>query len=253
MPDNRKKLTTAQLGSADNDAGYKPQLPLLNPLEDAKVPIPIRTRKTGKVVSDLNSKTLVVEEVRRVPHPRYHRMITKRKKFYAHDEHELGRLGDIVEIESCRPRSALKRWELVQIIAHGDFKNMVWKTLPMNLVAELDTEIENLGTPHTLRFSLAPSQTTLFPEELTRSGRPVKIEIRFSGDRIEFDKASIELIYYPRTKHSTSEAVGVSVSTPPSPVSNPGLPSIEASVLYDQTLVNVKRFQIDPTILKSRS
>jgi small subunit ribosomal protein S17 len=34
------------------------------------------------------NKTIVVEVTRRVPHPVYKRIISKRNKFYAHDEEE---------------------------------------------------------------------------------------------------------------------------------------------------------------------
>ena len=41
-------------------------------------------------------KTIVVQISRRVPHPLYKRIVTKHKKFYAHDEEGTARLGDIV-------------------------------------------------------------------------------------------------------------------------------------------------------------
>ena len=61
-------------------------------------------------------KTIVVEVSRRVPHPKYKRIITKRKKFYAHDEDGKARPGDVVRIVECRPLSRLKRWQLAEVV-----------------------------------------------------------------------------------------------------------------------------------------
>ena len=62
------------------------------------------------------TKTIVVEVSRRVPHPLYKRIITKRKKFYAHDEESRAKLGDVVRIIECRPLSKLKRWRLGEVV-----------------------------------------------------------------------------------------------------------------------------------------
>jgi len=51
-----------------------------------------------------------------VPHPVYKRIITKRKKFYAHDEAGTARVGDTVRILESRPMSHLKRWTLGEVI-----------------------------------------------------------------------------------------------------------------------------------------
>lgn len=77
---------------------------------------PNKQQKTGEVVSTKMNKTIVVEVTRRVPHPIYKRIITKRKKFYAHDEQQQARVGDFVRIEECRPLSRLKRWNLKEIV-----------------------------------------------------------------------------------------------------------------------------------------
>ena len=49
------------------------------------------------------AKTIVVEVTRRVPHPVYKRIVSKRKKFYAHDEQGTAKVGDVVRIVECRP------------------------------------------------------------------------------------------------------------------------------------------------------
>ena len=75
-------------------------------------------RKTaiGYVVSDKMQKTIVVEVSRRVQHPKYKRIIGKRKRFYAHDEQGTARLGDVVRIIECRPLSKLKHWRLGEVV-----------------------------------------------------------------------------------------------------------------------------------------
>ena len=76
----------------------------------------IKNEKIGPVVSAKMAKTIVVEVTRRVPHPVYKRIVTKRKKFYAHDEQGEAKLGDVVRIVECRPLSKLKRWRLGEVI-----------------------------------------------------------------------------------------------------------------------------------------
>jgi len=75
-----------------------------------------KNEKVGIVVSTKMAKTIVVEVTRRVPHPLYKRIVSKRKKFYAHDGQQQARMGDMVRIIECRPMSKLKRWELGDII-----------------------------------------------------------------------------------------------------------------------------------------
>jgi len=72
--------------------------------------------KVGTVVSAKMQKTIVVEVRRRVPHPVYKRIITKRSKFMAHDEHGKAHEGDMVRIVESRPLSKNKRWSLKEII-----------------------------------------------------------------------------------------------------------------------------------------
>jgi small subunit ribosomal protein S17 len=73
-------------------------------------------QKIGQVVSTKMQKTIVVEVSRRVAHPLYRRIVKKRKKFYAHDEQEQAKVGDLVKIIEHRPLSKLKRWALAEIV-----------------------------------------------------------------------------------------------------------------------------------------
>lgn len=75
-----------------------------------------RNEKVGEVVSAKMTKTIVVQVTRRVSHPLYKRIVTQRKKFYAHDEGQQARVGDVVRIIESRPMSKLKRWTLGEVI-----------------------------------------------------------------------------------------------------------------------------------------
>ena len=70
----------------------------------------------GEVVSDKMDKTIIVQVQRRVQHPKYKKVITKYKKFYAHDEKSEAGIGDRVRIVESRPLSKLKRWTLAQVV-----------------------------------------------------------------------------------------------------------------------------------------
>jgi len=75
-----------------------------------------KQEKVGEVVSTKMTKTIVVQVTRRVPHPLYKRIVTKRAKFYAHDEKQEAKIGDVVRIVESRPVSKLKRWTLGGVI-----------------------------------------------------------------------------------------------------------------------------------------
>lgn len=76
------------------------------------------TKKTlvGLVASDKMTKTIVVEVVRRMRHPVYHKYIQSRQRYKAHDENNSCKVGDRVLIEECRPMSRDKRWRLKEIL-----------------------------------------------------------------------------------------------------------------------------------------
>src|SRR6478672_6404646 len=74
--------------------------------------------RVGVVVSDKMTKTIVVEVERRVPHLQFKKIVRKTTKFYAHDEEEKAKIGDKVLIQESRPLSKLKRWVLLEVLAH---------------------------------------------------------------------------------------------------------------------------------------
>ena len=79
-------------------------------------PVVKKKELVGEVVSDKMDKTIVVQVQRRVQHPKYKKVITKYKKFYAHDEKSEAGIGDRVRIIESRPLSKLKRWTLAQVV-----------------------------------------------------------------------------------------------------------------------------------------
>ena len=68
----------------------------------------------GTVVSDKNSKTIVVKVERRFIHPVMGKTVRRSKKYHAHDETNQYSVGDMVWIEERRPLSKLKCWEVVR-------------------------------------------------------------------------------------------------------------------------------------------
>ena len=78
----------------------------------------LRKTRVGVVTSTKMDKTIVVEYVARVPHPKFKKIVKKSKKFYAHDENSTAKVGDKVRIVETRPLSKLKCWELVEVLTH---------------------------------------------------------------------------------------------------------------------------------------
>jgi small subunit ribosomal protein S17 len=75
-----------------------------------------RKEVIGMVVSSRMQKTIIVQVVRQKSHGFYGRVVSKAKKFYAHDEKNEARVGDFVRLEETRPLSKLKRWRLKEVI-----------------------------------------------------------------------------------------------------------------------------------------
>jgi len=75
-----------------------------------------RKERTGEVLSNKMEKTIVVSVKRRFPHPRFKKVVTSFKKFYAHDEKSEAKIGDVVRIVETRPLSKTKRWRLVEVV-----------------------------------------------------------------------------------------------------------------------------------------
>jgi small subunit ribosomal protein S17 len=67
----------------------------------------------GEVVSDKSDKTVVVKVERTYKHPLYKKYIKKDKKYSAHDENNMFKIGDFVQIRECAPKSKTKTFEVV--------------------------------------------------------------------------------------------------------------------------------------------
>ena len=70
----------------------------------------------GVVVSAVNDKTITVKIETHRRHPLYGKRVQYTKKFTAHDEQNIAKVGDTVEIMEWRPLSATKRYRLVRVV-----------------------------------------------------------------------------------------------------------------------------------------
>ena len=75
-----------------------------------------RKVREGIVSSSKMDRTLVVEVVERVRHPKYNKFVMRTKKLYAHDEANDANVGDRVRVMETRPLSKMKRWRVIEIL-----------------------------------------------------------------------------------------------------------------------------------------
>ena len=68
---------------------------------------------SGKVISSSSNKTVVVKVTRRVQHKLYKKIISRTKKYHAHDENNTYKIGDNVNIRESKPISKLKSWVVI--------------------------------------------------------------------------------------------------------------------------------------------
>lgn len=86
----------------------------------AEAPQKNRKIQIGEVVSAKMQKTVIVQITRRVRHPQFKKIITKRERFHVHDGEAKAKVGDRVRIGETRPLSRLKRWELLEVITQAE-------------------------------------------------------------------------------------------------------------------------------------
>ncbi|MCX7302609.1 MAG: 30S ribosomal protein S17 [Rhodobacterales bacterium] len=67
----------------------------------------------GVVTSNQNQQTITVLVERRFKHPLLQKTVRKSKKYRAHDELNAYKVGDMVRIQECPPKSKTKRWEVI--------------------------------------------------------------------------------------------------------------------------------------------
>nr|YP_010728939.1 ribosomal protein S17 [Lithothamnion corallioides]WEA77084.1 ribosomal protein S17 [Lithothamnion corallioides] len=70
----------------------------------------------GEVISNKMNKTITVAVIKKVSHKKYKKILSKTKKYYAHDEHNNYLIGDIVKIQEIRPISKNKCWKVIKKI-----------------------------------------------------------------------------------------------------------------------------------------
>ena len=80
----------------------------------------MRKMKTGRVVSDRMTQTIVVSVEERRLHPKYRKHVSRFFKFHADDPQGQAGVGDLVRIEECRPLSRTKRWRLVEVVEKAE-------------------------------------------------------------------------------------------------------------------------------------
>ena len=71
---------------------------------------------TGRVVSEKMNLTVTVLVERQVMHPTIGKVVSRTKKYHAHNEGNRVHLGDTVVIEECRPISKTKAWKVTRLV-----------------------------------------------------------------------------------------------------------------------------------------
>ena len=109
-----------------NEADIEPIEAETVPAEDTAAPVaaaaagaPTRRRLLAKVVSDKMTRTIIVTVERTRKHRLYHRPVKSTRRYKVHDEHNEAHVGDVVEIEECRPISKETHHRLVRVVNQG--------------------------------------------------------------------------------------------------------------------------------------
>jgi small subunit ribosomal protein S17 len=84
--------------------------------EKPKIKKTTRKKRIGKVISKKTKGLAVVEIERLRKHPYYHKRYKAKRRIAAHDEKDVCKYGDLVEIEECKPISKTKKWKIVEKI-----------------------------------------------------------------------------------------------------------------------------------------
>lgn len=101
----------------------------------------------GVVTSDKMDKTITVSVERLKFHPIYKKGVKRTKKYKAHDEKNIAKVGDIVRIRECRPLSKTKRWRLVEIIQSANVLTKKGQEEPLDINEEEVQEIIKVEQP----------------------------------------------------------------------------------------------------------
>jgi small subunit ribosomal protein S17 len=76
----------------------------------------IKRSLVGRVVSDKMDKTVTVLIERKVKHPMYGKIMVRSRKYHAHNEGNVAKAGDLVEIIETRPMSRTKTWAVTGVL-----------------------------------------------------------------------------------------------------------------------------------------
>ncbi len=90
----------------------------------------------GVVVSDKMDKTVVVNVSRRKQHRLYRKVISRSRRFKAHDATNECNTGDLVRILETRPLSKDKRWRVIEILQRGDVAEIAPEQIGRELEAQ---------------------------------------------------------------------------------------------------------------------
>ena len=141
----------------------------------------LRRSIQGVVVSNKNDKTIGVLVETHKKHAKYGKRVKYRKKYYAHDENNECKIGDVVTIMECRKLSATKRYRLVSIDKTAD---LTVKEAEAELKEEILTgEVVLPEMPKTEEAPVeaAPAVETPAPtpvEEVKEAAPEVKVEAK---------------------------------------------------------------------------
>ncbi len=82
-------------------------------------------RREGVVASDAREKTRKVVISYTVKHPKYGKHLRRRTVLHAHDQDNVSRVGDRVEIAECRPLSKTKNWVVLRVVERAAERHAV--------------------------------------------------------------------------------------------------------------------------------
>lgn len=96
-----------------------------------------RKVREGTVVSDKMMKTVVVAVHSAIRHPIYKKTIRRVRKYMAHDEDEVAKMGDRVRIVEASPVSKRKRWRVAEVLSHVELADIAPEAIDSTLIEEL--------------------------------------------------------------------------------------------------------------------
>lgn len=116
MADTKTKTTKAPAKSPAKSAAPSSGKPAAKSAAITETAEAVKGTRTGVVETDGRSKTRKVVVRYLSPHPKYGKYVQKRTVLHVHDENNVSKVGDIVEVRQCRPISKTKNWSLLRIV-----------------------------------------------------------------------------------------------------------------------------------------